>query len=299
MYSLMTHNDLDACGCILNLEQKVKFANIYSTGYYDFDTVVNDILLNCKDDYLIIADVCFSQKKELLLKLYNKFKKIIFIDHHLYPENFFNDFPNMKVIYDTSKCATLLCNEHFQILDPKLREFSERVNVYDIWVSEDKRFNQMLYFNEYFWQLRKTLSLRDSALKILNLDKNEYSEWLTKYITEKENTIKKFREEGIIQNIGDLTFVLTRQYFNFILVEEMQNGKEFVVAINKGVFGVRIKSSSTLSKQQKDKLRELLTGGQQGHENCFTYKIESSDFESVRNEMKRICECIETVRSLN
>ena len=102
----------------------------------------------------------------------------------------------MKVIYDTSKCATLLCNEHFQILDPKLREFSERVNVYDIWVSEDKRFNQMLYFNEYFWQLRKTLSLRDSALKILNLDKNEYSEWLTKYITEKENTIKKFRHLG-------------------------------------------------------------------------------------------------------
>ena len=79
----------------------------------------------------------------------------------------------------------------------------------------------------------------------------------------------------------------------------MQKGQEFVVAINKGVFGVRIKSSSSLSKLQKDKLRELLTGGQQGHENCFTYKIESSDFESVRNEMKRICECIETVRSLN
>ena len=161
----------------------------------------------------------------------------------------------MKVIYDTSKCATLLCNEHFQILDPKLKEFSERVNVYDIWVSEDKRFTKMLYLNEYFWQLRKTLSLRDSALKLLNLDKNEYSEWLTKYITEKENTIKKFREEGIIQNIGDLTFVLTRNFFNFVLTEEMQNGREFVVAINKGVFGVRIKSSSTLSKLQKDKLR--------------------------------------------
>ena len=50
MYCLLTHNDLDAIGCILNLEQKVKFTNIYSTGYYDFDVVVNDILFNCKDD---------------------------------------------------------------------------------------------------------------------------------------------------------------------------------------------------------------------------------------------------------
>ena len=42
----------------------------------------------------------------------------------------------------------------------------------------------------------------------------------------------------------------------------MQKGQEFVIAINHGVFGVRINSSSTLSKQQKAKLRELLTGGQ-------------------------------------
>lgn len=299
MYSLMTHNDLDACGCILNLEQKVKFTNIYSTGYYDFDTVVNDILLNCKDDYLIVADVCFSQKKEFLLKLYNKFKKIIFIDHHLYPENFFNDFPNMKVIYDTSKCATLLCNEHFQILDPKLREFSERVNVYDIWVKDDKRFNQMLYLNEYFWKITKELNLREASYKLLNIDVNEYKKWLIDYVETKDLTIREYKDAGIIQRVGELTFVLTRNFFNFILTEEMQKGQEFVIAINHGVFGVRINSSSTLSKQQKDKLRELLTGGQQGHENCFTYKIESSDFESVRNEMKRICECIETVRSLN
>ena len=154
---VMTHNDLDALGCMLNIEYKMPGIpkKYFHTNYADIDQVVAEIeryVLAERNTHILIPDVSFADNKPALARLYN-IAHVTHIDHHLYPEGFWDDFPKMKVVHDMTKSATKLCNEFFKNTgkNERLDKLSFLIDVYDIWQSADPAFDLSQDLNEYFW----------------------------------------------------------------------------------------------------------------------------------------------------
>ena len=133
------HNDYDMLACMLAIE--FKFPGIkkkyFHTNYANIPERVAEIEQHIKENgnkHILIPDVSFSDNKEHLRTLYN-LGNCIHIDHHLYPDGFWDEFPDMKVVWDKTKCAGKLCHEYFGNLgkNAALDKFIEIADVYDLW----------------------------------------------------------------------------------------------------------------------------------------------------------------------
>jgi len=305
---VFVHNDLDALGCMLNIEYK--FPNVpkefYYTNYSNIDKIVKEIKtfsIKTGSKHLLIADVSFGDNKQALQDLYDMDLKITHIDHHLYPENFWDCFPNMKVVWDKTKSATILCNEYFgnKGKNDNLDKLSTLIDIYDLWQVDHKAFDATQDINEYFWSKIKAEdhSLETLMHKFIESNwslPNDYTE-LVRSIKEQYNQdIQSYENRKLIHRAGEISLCFVQEWFNQILISEMKKGKNFVIGLNQyGIVRVRINKNAPYTTTMKDSLRMVLTGTKTtGHSNAFTYKIKDPvTFDIIMAEAKKITDTIE------
>ena len=310
---LLTHNDLDALGCILNLSTRLDFTNIFYTNYANIAQIVKDVLTYAKQNdvmNLVIADVSFSDSKQLLKQLYSYFKTIVFIDHHLYPDGYFNEFPNMFIKHDISKCATKLCAEYCNSEGiPKLALLNDIINAYDIWKIDSKYFNFAQSLNDYFFYFKSKHPEmgENSILELADLlAENDYTlpqdfKKVTDEIKEyNENIYKQYQDHNLIKRSNSgakITLIFGFDCFNYAMIKEMDNGQDFVIGIAFGIFKVRINQKAKYSKFFKNELRKQLTGTENtGHMDAFTYRLKGSpSLENIINECQKITSLINSI----
>jgi hypothetical protein len=305
---VFTHNDLDALGCMLNIEYKwpqVK-KKYFHTNYANIDKIVQEIVDYQKANgstHLIMPDVSFSDNKESLKILYNAFEHCTHIDHHMYPDGFWDEFPNMKVQWDKTKSATLICNEYLgnKGKNSNLDKLSMIIDVYDIWQDQHPAFSISQDMNEYFWHCANQESIEIMMKRFISNDYGlpiDYS-IVTEAIRDKyENAIDSYEKRNLIHRADKITIAFVNDWFNQILIREMQDGQEFVIGANSnGIIKIRINQRVPYTVQQLNKIREILTGNPEyGHLHAFTYKVNGTvDFNSIMEEVKKVTETIGSV----
>lgn len=303
---VFSHNDLDALGCVLNIEHKFERASkkYFHTNYANIPEIVNEILVHqikTGSTHMIITDVSFSDNKKYLKILYDAFEHITYIDHHLYPDDFWNEFPNMKIKWDKSKCAALLCYEYFNNNNHSLHKLSKLIDVYDIWRTEHPAFPVSQDLNEYFWSKNRTsgISIEELSKEIKIVQYNlprDYLEVVQGIKDTYNPIIEKYYSEKQIQTSGNITLCFINDWFNQVLIPEMQRGQDFVIGFNSyGIIRVRIRAQAEYTKEQKDELRLKLTKtSNTGHNNAFTYKIDNPvSFDKLIAEAKKIVNIIQ------
>lgn len=298
---VFTHNDLDALGCMLNLEYKFPTVRkrYYHTNYANINEIVDEIIqyqAQNGNTNIVIPDVSFADNKPALKLLYEAFDKCTHIDHHLYPDGFWDEFPHMKVVWDKTKCATLLCNEYLgnKGQNQNLDNLSMIIDVYDLWQVKSPYFDVAQDLNEYFWRFGTTdltFNIIENGYKL----PDNYKSAVGQFATEFEGALKSYENRNLIHRAGDITVAFVQEWFNQILVKEMREGKHFVIGINEwGIVKVRINQDTSYTGTQLDDLREILTGNRTiGHMHAFTYKVQGTvDFNAIMAEVQKVTKAI-------
>lgn len=291
------HNDLDAALCQLNFEfvaPNVRKKYFY-TNYGDMSKKVDEIehyQMIHKNTNILIMDVSFSTNKNELDRIYTIFNQITLIDHHLYSDNFWNNYNGkMKVYYDKSKCAALLSNEFFKNngKHKNLDLLTKITDVYDLWKVDDKLFDFSQDLNNFFWELGMDKFCSEVIKNNYNLP-NYYVETVNKINLRVKEGIEKLEQKNLIHRFGKITVIFSNDYFNDILIKEMKNGQDIVVnAMTYGIIRFRISKDASILDENKILLSQILTGEESiGHLNAFTYKIKETSFENIMNEIQRI-----------
>ena len=303
---VFSHNDLDMAGTVLNIEYKmpgIKKKYFY-TNYGDIENQVQDIedyVNQHGNKYCLMTDISWSTSPVALHRMCALFEKITLIDHHLYPDGFFNAYPKLKVHWDKTKSATLLTNEYFKNDSVELRKLSELIDVYDLWQDTLPQFTDAQDLNEFFWEIGREKFINDcinSGFKLPYYYESVVSDIQSKYTGE----IAKYENRKLIHRSGKITVAFVDTWFNQILVKEMNEGKDFVInATSFGIFKIRINTAALITSEQKDLLRLALCGTKDiGHSNAFSYKMKDSvSFENIMKQIKfvvseinRICYAI-------
>ena len=287
---IFTHNDLDAIGCLLCFKKVgLPLDKVFTTNYGDLEEKVETIS-KINDTKLLVADVSFGTRPNLLLKLKTKFPKVVLIDHHMINPDVAKQFQDAGIrTYLGSDCAAKICYKVFKILDSNLKETINKINVYDIWQRHDPRFKEMLIINEWFF------SKTESLLELVDLFEDfKFPKEINEF---KPNFIKKFREDfqqmkSVIVRKNSkvkITFVFTWQYFNLILTSEFKDGQDIVVGIQNGIMKVRIRDDSIIPNETRNKLRMFLVNSENfGHFNAFTFPIPDKSMKGMQEILNNI-----------
>ena len=299
---VFTHNDADAAGSILNIEYKMPHIKkkYFYTNYGDIDKqvqAIEDYVKQHGNKYCLMADVSWSTSPDGLHKMCSLFEKITLIDHHLYQDGFFDNYPKLKVHWDKSKSATLLTYEYFNNDNQNLKKLSELIDVYDLWQVKHPDFYASQDLNDFFWEIGREKFINDCINSGYSLP-HYYNAVVADLQNRYNEAIAKFENRKLIQRSEKITLAFVDEWFNQILIKEMKNGKDFVInATTFGIFKIRISVFANISSEQKDLLRLALCGTKDiGHENCFTYKMKQQvSFENIMKELKHITEQINRI----
>lgn len=267
---LFLHNDLDAVGCEMVIRKVYNPSKVFYTNYYDFEKVVNNLLQYAKDyneKELIIADLSFAEKHDTLQNLIDAFDKVIHIDHHSYPNGFFDDIKGNYTKYiDPSVCAAKHCLEYFNVNEQFLSDLIYLIDIYDVWRVDSKDFKTAQNLNSYFWN--------KGYQHFLNSFKNEYpsdyDEVVNLVLKEQNDKIEKLKVSNCILHLDKITFMFTFECFNPVMIDEMDKGQHFVVAISGNKVRFRIKKN-VYSDEELDTIRNKVAGKTTGHLNAFSY----------------------------
>jgi oligoribonuclease NrnB/cAMP/cGMP phosphodiesterase (DHH superfamily) len=301
---VMTHNDLDALGSMLNLEYALPGVpkKFYHTNYSNINEIVDEIEEYIKrngNTHIICPDVSFSDNKGALERLYN-LANVVHIDHHMYPDGFWDVFPDMKVSWDKTKSATLLTNEYFKNTgkNANLDKLTYLIDVYDLWQKDSPHFGVSQDLNEYFWACGIEWLFNEIVKNDYTLPSN-FTNVVQNIRKECATAIASFEERKLIQRAGEITFCFVDSWFNQIMLKEMAEGKNFVIGITSyGIVKIRIREEAPYTEAQKQELRLELTGNDNiGHLNAFTYKIFKQDvkFDDIMEEVQKITKLLERI----
>lgn len=290
---VFSHNDLDMSGTIINVEYKmpnIKKKYFY-TNYGDIKQRVDDIEYHVKqhgNTHCLMTDISWSTNPDELHRMCSLFHKITLIDHHLYPDGFFENYPKLKVHWDKSKSATLLAYEYFGNNNPDLLDLSKLIDVYDLWQIRSPLFHKAQDLNTFFWEVGKEKFINDCIASGFKLP--YYYESVVQDITRRcQEAVAKFENRKLIHRSGKITVAFVDEWFNQIIIQEMQQGKDFVInATSFGIFKIRISAEADISSEKKDLLRMALCGTKDiGHECAFSYKMKDPvSFENIMKQIK-------------
>lgn len=317
-----THNDLDALGVILCTQHKLEIDRWFCTNYTDIDFQVKSCLDYCKSKNvhkIIIGDVSFSDRKDLLDSFYNYTSQfedgyILHCDHHSYPdpETFWNCYPKMKVIYNSEISATLQMLSSFKINDSNLTKICKIIDSYDCWRKSAELFDISQMLNDYFWDFTRNRSdgskdnQYNNIVILANLMKEtgykfpgDFKKVANQYIINAENDYNTFKAHNVLKQFNGnvkTTVILSKDSFTRIQLKEMALGQEFVVGIYLGMFMCRVNEQANFSLEFLRELRYQLCGKPDFcHPYAFTYPIENPTPERVLEEIKRILTVINNI----
>lgn len=312
---VLHHNDLDGSGCALNIHNK--FSNLpqvsgieyFTTNYKNLSTRVDEIVEFCHRNLvstLFICDVCFTNNLsdlEILSELNKINIKIIYIDHHLYTDEFneyflFNKNKKFGIsfILGTSKSATQLTSEFLKITDPGLLQINNLINLYDIWVSNDPKFTLGLYLNNYFWKLFK--DRRNFTDVIVSNNYNlppEFKEFIKKDKVDCDNYLQNLEERKLIYKQvknNEATYIIfaDEYYQNFVYEKFKELNTKCIIIVN-SFGGIKVRFKDSFNQNTKDFIRKELIGNIQGHQNAFAYVCKTG-IDNIMSEVRRIYDII-------
>lgn len=299
---VFTHNDLDMAGCVFNIESK--FPDVHKeyffTNYTDIPQKTQEVLGYVSENevyHLLIADVSFSDNKESLRDLYRAVPTV-HVDHHMYPSDFWDEFPEMKVVWDVSKSASLLLNEALgnKGKHERLDKLTEIIDVYDTWKEEHPAFDFSQDLNDYFWRVGQEKFLKEVMQRDFRLPE-DFQEVVAGIHEETGRTIEDLESSGRVVRSGKASVVFTDydsgKRFNRVMLREMRAGQEFVVGVSDfGIVKVRISKAGRYSPESLKAIRRDLTGKENyGHLHAFTYKVHENP-DTVLKEVSRVIQSI-------
>lgn len=305
---VFTHTDADALSCMINLnfalpkEKKVYF----HTNYMNIKEKTNEILdyyNKHKNEKLYILDISFSDNKESLLELIKTGIDIQFIDHHLYPDGFFEEmskFPNFKYLHKIDYSAGLLTYAFFgnNGKNNNLDYLTKLIDKYDIWRKDSEGFYEAKLFNEYFFRNSATMSIENLMYKFIDNDYNfpkDYENTINIIKKEIQETRESLEKRKLIHRTKDICIIFSDKYFNFIIADEFKDGRQCCIIVNDwGIVRIRISENSVLTSEQKDEIRLKFIGNKDvGHQNAFTYRVKNVSFENIMSEIKSLSSYIQ------
>ena len=149
---IITHHDLDGCGCYIVLSRFFTIDQYFTIGYRKEDLVkaVNKITLMGDVDNLFITDYAISQD---VYDLINIPGKVYIIDHH--PQTIELKLRSKdKIHFSTEASATRLSLEFCKNLGIKADHLESLVDYIDQWDLHTFEGNKIpVFFNETFWNL--------------------------------------------------------------------------------------------------------------------------------------------------
>lgn len=292
------HNDLDQLGCMLNIHYGLPGANItfFHTNYRNITEVSHEAkeYIHKHDiQLLLITDVSFAQHRDLL-EMFSEMTtnglKIIYIDHHIYPDNFFDGL-NMKVHHDITKAATLLTHEFFgnQNKSHNLDILTNTINIYDLWKVKEPNFKHSMELNEYFWEVGIEWLYNEITSSNYNLPGN-YAQMVQQHNLDAKSNIEKYHNKNLIHSDGTTTIAFVDKFFNEILFDEFEKGIKFMIISNSyGVIRVRTSQFSDITDTVKNKIKyDILGASDIGHLNAYALKVKEVSFNHIMEEIKRI-----------
>lgn len=291
------HNDVDAAFSQLNFEfaaptiRKKYFYTNYGNLKEKIAEIENYITVH-QNDKILIMDVSFSNNKDQLDRLYNMFNTVTLIDHHLYPENFWDEYPKMKVHYNKDKCAALLTNEFFGNTgkNKNLDTLTNITDVYDLWQVDHNLFDVSQNLNNFFWELGMD-KFCSEIIKCNYTLPSYYTEVVNKINLRIKEGIEKLEQKKLIHRFGKVTVVFTDEFFNDVLIKDMKDGQDIVInAMAYGIIKVRISKDAPFTDEMLQELSRVTSQVDvTGHKLAWTYKIkETPSFETIMTEIQRV-----------
>lgn len=300
----LSHNDLDMLGCQLCIDNALGTNKItyFNTNYRNLPDKVHEIVEFCHKNVvklILITDVSFSMCRDDLLTLCDIGLPIIYIDHHKYPDGFFDNLPgNIKVHYSKEKCASVLTYEYLRCNNDNLKTLVEFINNFDIWKTKEKDFLIGFYLNSYFWDF----SYNKSVNELMNLFKsNNYSlpkDFTSFSVAHKKKAtehIQKLANQNLIHKNKNISIIFTDDYYTDYLLELFKNPENevLIIANSWGSIRVRINNVSNIKSSIKDDIRLELTGHKDtGHENAFTF-VSKPGIDNIISTVRKTAECIQ------
>ncbi len=296
---VLGHNDLDQLGCMLNIECALPNTPkvYYHTNYRDLKDKVQDVMEYIRGNFnelLIITDVSFAETRDLLEELLRLPCKVLYFDHHVYPDGFFDGL-NMTYVHDEGRSATKIVHDWFEVDSKNLNALTELINSYDLWLTNNEHFRASMELNDYFW----TQDIGFLFDKIVHHDyklPSDYLDTVKRRNQVASETIQGYYSRGLIHTDNTTTIAFVDEFFNNILLDEFKRGvKVFIVANSYGV--IRVRFNQYLGDELTEEVRQniktsILNGKNIGHLNAFAVKLEHNSFENIMREIKRISNII-------
>jgi len=307
--TILTHNDLDAVGCLINIEFALPTIQkeIISTNYRDLEDKVQETieyLQTSNTKLLIVCDVSFGNNKNLLLNVHDVCKtlniKLLFLDHHMYPEGYFDNFEYINYVHNTEKSATLITHEFFKN-QGKLKSLdyiTNLINTYDIWLIENENFLDALDLNDFFWENYGMVNL---AEKIIYDGYNLPIEYRITKDSRRDNIYKEIqvlKDKNLIHTAGNITIAFTDKYYDFILYQEFmeKNIDHLILASSYGIIRIRHNNKSNLKDNIKKQIREKLKSTDIGHLHAYPIQLKDKTFDTTMDKIKEIVSIINNTK---
>jgi len=308
----LTHNDFDALACSLCIKEKFSsFGEIatYSTNYRNLQTLCHDIEDRIRANrenikMLCITDISFQNHKQELLSLKwtaEEFKiPVLFVDHHLYEEGFFDDLksPKFSVFWDDKFCAGMNTFNALKFDEtlPRIKALKKIIilaDAFDVWKEElGEIFEFSKKLNEYFMYRGKLnlidyfyfsdYKLPDDFLPVVEEIQKTADDY---YLKQKEKNL-------IFSPHSDYSFGFIDLYFNHCVDKVLKSGKKiFITASSFGAMRFRFlkEHQGGFSDELIFKIKTAILDGEiTGHLHSFVTDLDVSSTEKIIERFKQV-----------
>lgn len=297
---LITHNDLDAVASTVCVLEAIKTpVKIFTTNYKNIKDVAHAVQEYAERNQiqtLLITDVSFSDNKDTLLELSKICPKFFWIDHHSYPDGFFDDL-DFRYIYDVNKSAGLLTYEFFKLNQRKdesqrmknLHDFIVRADAFDLWEPTSEYFKDGFRYNNFF-------SMNYDVVNFVNvLIQNDYqmppsyNAWTEDYHNKCVKHIKKLEDNNLIYRQNNISIVFTDDYINELILKEHTKNLVVMIVNSYGLIRFRMSKLLPFDRELRKNIKDRITPV--GHLNAYTIKI-NKGYDSIMGEIQRYANII-------
>ena len=307
---VLTHMDYDGIASLVNIyniiEDKENNFQYYAVGYHSIDKT----LLKVKKDtfdVLWILDLNLTKEQIDIIKTYTNYNSIIWIDHHSYEfdvKAYIKETPGFRCffVHDESKSACLATNEYigqrWKEAQSRCAEFCYLGDLYDMWRTDNPRFNEAYAINDLFWEYRyekffntfKTgyrLSSEDrNTILAIHKERKEYeADTMENYAQENEEYKILYVLNPKCKHINHITLAVPGKNFYVIIKEITETDIGYSIRIYDPEFNLTLQQVFAIMKKVGI---EVNTSG--GHEKVGGIQIPLKENEKFLETINGIFE---------
>lgn len=242
---LITHYDLDGCVSALFAMKAFDISEYKCGGYPKIDKNLNH-LISAGHENLVVTDLNFTEE-QLGTALAN-FEKVYYFDHHIESKKLkiYEKFDKFDYHYNGNISATALVYSHWikecgGKTSSNLAHMAHLTDVYDLWRTDHKLFNEAYRLNDLFWRYNFFGFIKKYKDGFPGFTVGE-NLWLDKKKERRERVV----EDSPCDKIGDNAHVILLKDFDAVnSVQFLLPGEVFIILCrrdNQYGASIRIKS---------------------------------------------------------